>query len=212
MRVIECEQGSDEWFAARLGIVSASRFKDVMTQPRAKKDQEAGKLSETANSYLCELVAEKLLDQTRQISAKALDWGNEYEPIARADYEFDCEEEINPVGFMLHDNGLVGASPDSLVGPRGGLEIKSPENPAIHTKTVLSGVVPPEHMPQIQGCLWIAKREWWDFLSFRNDMPPNLRSFVVRVLRDEDYIRDLSTRVTAFAERVQESYEKMLAL
>jgi len=210
MIILDCSQGLPEWFEAKLGVVSASRFKDVMTQPRAIKDKKSGKLSATAQSYMYELIAEKMLDNHREIHAKALDWGNRNEPKARANYCFDCAEDVTEVGFILHDSRQIGASPDSLVGDKGGLEIKSPENPAIHLKTILRGEIPAEHIPQVQGNMWIAEREWWDFVSFRNDMPPHLRQFCVRVFRDDEYIDDLSGRVMAFAGRVQTEYLSLM--
>jgi hypothetical protein len=207
MQILDCEQGSPEWYEARLGVVTASRFKDVMTNPRSKADKEAGKLSESADTYMCELIAETLTGKMKEISAASLEWGHVEEPKARSDYDFSATETLTPVGFILRDDGLVGASPDSLVGDNGGLEIKSPANPAIHIKTLVREKMPDEHMPQVQGCMWIAEREWWDFMSFRNDMPPGAQSMVVRIYRDESYINELEIKVARFLNLMGERLE-----
>lgn len=206
MNIFDCEQGSPEWAEARLGVVTASRFKDVMTQPRSKADKDAGKLSETAETYLCELLAELLLKEQRQINARALEWGTFEEPKALADYSFTSSEPVTQVGFITRKDGLVGASPDALVGEDGGLEIKCPENPAIHLKTVLRGEIPKEHIAQVQGNMWITGRKWWDFMSFRNDLPSGADSFVIRIERDDKYIVELEKAVDNFVSRLHKTY------
>jgi len=209
MQILDVAQGSQEWHEARLGLVTASRFRDVLTQPRAKKDQEAGKLSEVAMSYLCELVAETLTGEHRSASAAALDWGHENEPLARLEYELTCGVDVTETGIVIHDNGLIGASSDGFIGGDGAIEIKCPYNPAVHLKTVLSGEMPKEHIPQVQGNLWLAERDWCDFISFDPRIPQGskARLFVVRVHRDDDYIKMLSERVLAFAELVESKVE-----
>lgn len=209
MIILDCEQGSPEWDEARRGVPSASRFKDIMTQPQSKKAKEAGVMSDTAQSYMCELLAELLTGDTRHISARALEWGNTEEPKALAEYSFACQEEIQPIGFILRDDRLVGCSPDSLVGTNGGLEIKSPENPAIHIKTLLLNEMPKEHIPQVQGGMWLAEREWWDFVSFRNDLPPGCNICIKRIYRDEDYIRDMASKVNNFISILHEKHHQL---
>jgi hypothetical protein len=209
MHIIDCEQGSDEWFLARMGKPSASRFKDIMTSPQKKADKEAGKLSQTAKSYMNALIAEKLLMSHREIKAKSLDWGKAYEPLAREDYIFDCTDgAVQEVGFVLHNSRKFGASPDSLVGENGGMEIKCPENPGIHITAILEGM-DKDHIPQVQGGIWICERDWWDFVSFRNDMPAHLRTHTQRIYRDEVYIRELSSKVNIFTDILGETFDKL---
>ena len=209
MRIINCEQGSDEWFGFKCGVPSASNFKKILTSPQKKADKDAGKLSQTAKSYMNELIAEKLLMSHREIKARSLDWGKANEPLAREDYIFDCTDgDVVEVGFVLHDNGLYGASPDSLVGSNGGMEIKCPENPGIHVTTMLEGM-DKEHLPQVQGGIWICERDWWDFVSFRPDMPIQHRTHTQRIYRDEVYIRELSQKVRIFADILGETLDKL---
>lgn len=212
MIIVDCEQGTQEWFKARLGIPTASRFKDILTQPRSKKDKDAGVMGDTAETYMCELLAERMLDESRVITAKALEWGNTEEPKALAEYSFNTDADVQQIGFITRDDGLVGCSPDFLVGEDGGGEIKSPENPSVHIKTILRGEIHKDHIPQVQGGLWLCERAWWDFVSFRNDMPPSSAMFVTRVYRDEEYIRDLSMKVNRFIEILQEKHNQLMGL
>lgn len=211
MKFVECEQGSPEWIEARLGIPTASRFKDVMTLPRSKADRDKGALSETAETYMCELVAELCIKKQRIINARALEWGAAEEPKAVADYAFTSPEPVDRVGFILRDDQLVGCSPDALVGDDGGLEIKCPENPAVHIKTLYRREMPKEHVPQVQGNMYITGRQWWDFMSYRADMPPGKDAVIIRVLRDDDYIAQLEARLNDFVSELHHRYLSIIA-
>ncbi|MBU6232555.1 exonuclease, partial [Patescibacteria group bacterium] len=83
-----------------------------------------------------------------------------------------------------------GASPDFLVDDSGGGEIKSPESSEVHLATLLHGL-PPEHIEQIQGGLWVTGRQWWDFVSFHPKFPPEHRLYIQRVPRNDEYIVNL---------------------
>jgi len=203
MIILDVEQGSDEWLEARLGLASASRFKDIMTEPRSKADKESGALSDTAYSYLCELAAECLTGEQAQLSGKALDWGAEHESGACDLYELSCDD-VSHVGIILHDSGKYGASPDGLVGEDGMIEIKCPYNTVNHIKTVVSGEMPKEHIPQVQGNMMINGRKWCDFISYDPRIKGKGRFFVVRVHRDDDYIEKLRAKVENFVTKLDQ--------
>jgi hypothetical protein len=50
IEVFDCEQGTDPWYACRLGIPTASRFKDVLAKGEGK----------TRKRYLLDLAGERL--------------------------------------------------------------------------------------------------------------------------------------------------------
>jgi hypothetical protein len=77
-----------------------------------------------------------------------------------------------------------------LIGVDGGIEIKCPL-PHTHIAYLREGVVPSKYIPQIQGCLWITGREWWDFMSYH----PAMEDLIVRVERDNEYIKKLADQV-----------------
>lgn len=194
------DQRTDAWFAERAGKITASRMHDVMLDrdrepfksgPRKGQPKPPPK---ALTDYAYQLAAERLTGRPRkQIKAAALQWGQDVEPAAVAAYQAETGEIVQLAGFVAHPElSYVGASPDFLVGRDGGGEIKSPESSEVHLETLLTGL-PPEHIEQIQGGLWVTGRQWWDFVSFHPDFPPNLRLYVQRVPRDDDYIERLAT-------------------
>lgn len=186
VQIIDCEQGSDEWFAARLGIPTASRFADILAKGEGKM----------RSRYLHELAAETIRGTVEESYTNAhMERGKSLEDEARRLYAFHKDEEPLQVGFLR--NGRAGASPDSLVRSIGGLEIKTALG-HIQIERLKRGGLPSEHKAQVFGNLMISEREWWDFMSYSPGLPP----LIVRVFRDKPYIESLSAAVDAFNEEL----------
>ena len=187
LEVIECEQGTPEWFAARAGLPTASEFSTILA-----KGKDGG-ASVTRAKYMRQLAGEILTSEAAPegYSNAHMERGKLMEDEAREVYAFMTNEEPIRVGFIK--NGRAGASPDSLLGDIGGLEIKT-AIPAVQIERLQRGTLPSEHVAQVQGCLWITGRQWWDFVSFWPRLPP----LIVRVERDEAYIAKLAEAVAAF--------------
>ncbi len=178
----DLKQGSSEWFACRAGIPTASKFATVMAKGEGK----------TRYEYMRKLAGEILTGEpSEQFSNVHTDRGNEMEDEARETYAFINDADIQRVGFIR--NGNKGASPDSLVGANGGLEIKT-ALPHIQIDRLERDRLPPEHKAQVYGNIWLAEREWWDFVSYW----PRLPVLTVRVHRDEEYIKTLSDEIDRF--------------
>ena len=122
---------------------------------------------------------------------------SEDEAVSFYQLQRDCETE--KVGFITNDAGTIGASPDRLVGAEGLLEIKIPAEHT-HVSYLLKKSVDQAYYPQIQGQLWIAERKWVDILSWHPEMPPAL----IRVVRDEEFIKLLSEAVGKFSLLLEE--------
>ncbi|HGM5043038.1 TPA: lambda exonuclease family protein [Stenotrophomonas maltophilia] len=194
------DQRSDEWFAARAGRITASRMNDVMVErergefksgPRKGQQKPQPK---ALTDYAHQLAAERLtLRPRKQVKAAALAWGQTVEPAAVAAYQAETGVIVTPAEFILHPKyDFIGASPDFLVGDDGGGEIKSPESSEVHLQTLLTGL-PPEHIEQIQGGLWVTGRQWWDFVSFHPDFPESHRIYIQRIARDDEFIERLES-------------------
>ena len=205
----ELIQGSDEWRQARCGMITASRFKDLLTQPRAKRDKEAGNLSKTATTYMLELAGETITGCPKYTpTTPAMKHGNDWEPDARALYATLQGVEVRQVGFVYHPTEpLVGGSPDGLVGDAGGTEIKCPYNTAVHFGYILNGHH--EHEAQNQGNIWINNAEWWDFITYDPRVNPlvPLGIKITRVYRDQAFIDRLQTAVHNFRDRLEGTIE-----
>ena len=199
-------QRSDDWYAARCGKATASRFKDVMA--RLKNGAPAA----DRQKYLTELVVERLTGQpVPAYENAAMRWGTEQEAAARAAYEQRTGVAVEETGFIAHDVLMAGCSPDGLVDWDGLIEIKCPYNSAVHIETLLNGM-PAEHMPQVQGQMWITGREWCDFVSFDPRMPEQLQLYVQRIHADPKAIADLAFGVSAFLKEVGAQVEALRRL
>jgi len=193
------DQNTAEWRDARAGHITASRMCDVLAF--SKRD---GKPLKARQDYIGDIVAELLTGEPReQVRAKPLDWGHDVEQAARAAYEAETGEIVQLVGFMEHPLlPYIGCSPDGLVATNGQQQIKCPNNPAIHIATLRDGM-PEEHIPQVQGELFVTGREWSDFVSFDPRMPIHLRLYRQRIERDDKYIATLTEACASLWEEVQ---------
>lgn len=197
MQVINLEQGTQEWHDARKGVVTGSRFKDVVTPSK-------GDLSKSSKKYMYELVAERMGATVEFFSNEHMERGNELEDDARTAYEFIKDCEVIEVGFCLGDNKIIGVSPDGLIGTDGGLEIKCPKE-TTHISYLDDGGLPLIYKPQVQGSMWVTGRKWWDFMSYHPMLPP----LIVRVFRDEEYISKMDKVITEFSNDMIKLEEKI---
>lgn len=169
-------QGSAEWFSARMGVVTASQI-DALVTPKWKVKTGAG-----PKTYLCEKIAERVMGYSQdQMNGGtfAMDQGKIVETIAAPWYEFTYDVKVDHVGFILSDDGFTGCSPDGIVDGKLGLEIKSPQPPAM-VRYFIDGVVPDDYLPQIQFSMFVTGFAEWEFVAFSRHIPP----LVVRVKRD----------------------------
>lgn len=214
------EQRSADWFQARCGRITASRFadaiamKEVVTQ-RANKKENRQKITElrptdARNTYMREIIAEIMIGASKdQVSSASLNWGKDVEPFAREAYELETGNLVVETGFILHPHhDFIGCSPDGLIGFDGGLEMKCPKDPQVHVKTLLDGM-PSEHVGQVQGCMYVTGRKWWDFVSYDPRQKPESRLYVERILRDEEYIKSLDAGLINFWADVQKAIKQI---
>jgi len=185
------EQGSPEWFAARLGKVTASRVSDVMAKLKT------GGYGASRDDYMAQLICERLTGEVAEsFTNSAMAWGTDTEPMARAHYEMVNSVLVDQVGFIAHpDIEMAGASPDGIVG-NGIIEIKCP-NTSTHIDTLLNKKVPAKYIKQIQFQLRCTGKEWCDFVSFDPRLK-GLEMFTKRVERDEKLISEMDTEVVKF--------------
>lgn len=196
------EQRTDEWFAARLGKVTASRVADVIAKT-------AKGYSASRDNYMAQLVCERLTGKpTEGFSNAAMEWGTAQEPNARAAYSAKTGELVEEVGFIPHH--VIpgsGASPDGFVGD-GLIEIKCP-NTATHLEYVLEGKPPQKYVTQMQWQMAVTGAPWCDFVSYDPRLPEHLQLLIVRITRDVKYIEMLEQEVTKFLQELDEKVNKL---
>lgn len=191
----DIEQGGEAWLECRLGLPTASKFATVMAKGEGK----------TRLEYMRKLAGEILTGEPMDSYTNAhMERGHAMEDEARETYAFIHDADIRRVGFIR--NGNKGASPDSLVGENGGLEIKT-ALAHIQIERLIRNGLPPEHKAQVLGNLWIAEKEWWDFVSHS----PKLPQLRIRVYRDEDYIKNLADEIDRFNDELAALVDRIRA-
>jgi|LGVF01.2.fsa_nt_gb putative phage-type endonuclease len=193
------EQRSPEWFAARLGKVTASRIGDVMAKLKSGGDAAGRK------NYRAQLVVERLTGLPVECFVNgAMSWGTDHEPDARASYEFITGNTVEEIGFVDHPTiPKSGASPDGLIGEDGLIEIKCP-NTATHIDYLLKGKAPAGYLKQMNWQMECTGRKWCDFVSYDPRMPIDLQLFIVRVERDEELTTDIVAAVDSLLVEVEQ--------
>jgi putative phage-type endonuclease len=196
------EQRTDDWFAARLGKVTASRVADVIA--KTKTGYGAGRAN-----YMADLVVERLTGQkASSFSNAAMEWGTQTEPQAKAAYAAKTGILVEDVGFIDHPTvAMSGASPDGFAED-GLIEVKCP-NTATHLEYVLAELPPLKYFTQMQWQMACTGRPWCDFVSYDPRLPERLQLLVVRVPRDDDYIKILEQEVTTFLQELDDKLNKL---
>lgn len=206
MIIIDCEQGSPEWHAARCGVVTASRVADLMAKTKS------GWSASRAN-YAAELIAERLTGAVAEsYCSPAMQWGRDHEAEAARIYAFERGIELSPIGFVLHPTvNRSGCSPDRMAGDDGLIEIKCP-NTATHIDTLLGASIDGKYIKQMQWQMACTGRAWCDFVSFDPRLPVEMQQHVTRVVRDEAFIAEIADAVRDFIAEIDAREAKLREL
>jgi exodeoxyribonuclease (lambda-induced) len=214
MICIECQQGTDEWLAARAGVITASTFADATSKlKRASGDKKPGDPTDTSEKLAIATAIERISGQPYgdTFQTFAMRRGQEQEAFARMRYEARHGVIVEESGLILTDDRLFGCSVDGLIDDHGGFECKTPLDPLKVVNIIKTGDIS-EYMHQIQGCMWITGRKWWDFVMAVPDLEAlnnGNELYVQRVLRDDDFIEQMEQDLWQFAVRVKR-YEELL--
>lgn len=205
MKIIECEQNSPEWMAARCGSLGASSIADMVAKTRTGWGASRFNLA-------ARIVCERLTGSPQEpYSNAAMQWGHDTEPKARKMYEFMRDVEVKQVGLVLHQAiDKSHASPDGLVGNDGILEIKCPTT-ATHIETLLSDDVEGKYVKQMQWQMACTEKGWCDFVSFDPRLPAEMQLFVKRVHRDDAMIFELEKEARIFLSEIDETIATLSA-
>ena len=202
-------QGTDDWAEARRGILTASAMKLIVSPSFKPSDNEKGR------SHVYEIAAQRVNKYVEPtFSTYKMDRGHLDEVDARINYSANYAP-VQQCGLVTRNFGnfLIGISPDGLVGEDGGIECKSRDQKfqmQTFVENVATKTIPAEFMIQVQTCLLVTNRKWWDFLSYSAGMP----MAVVRVLPDARIQAAIIEASTAFEARVQsvlDKYDSILA-
>lgn len=192
---LDCEQGSEEWLAARLGIPTATGFENIVTA--------TGKKSASYIKYMAELIEESILGGGDTFKSDFMERGNQLEPQARAAYEFLTGNDVIQVGGVyLNEDREVMVSPDGLIPSlKKGLEIKCPKM-STHIRYLLEGGVPAEYVIQVQANLWVTGYETWDFVSYSPEYQKQTL-YLFTAARDEKLMKAFDEHIPQFVKTLK---------
>jgi len=209
MRIIDCEQGSQEWLNHKLGVVSGTRTEGAFkgSEPLINK-----------------LIAERMATYTEsQATSKDMDRGNALEPLARKEYEKITGLKVEQVGFILHpDRDDIGISPDGIIsGAKKAVEFKCPKS-ATHIEYMRSTTAPKKYLFQLASYfLNIPTLKTIDFVSYDelNEVKPiHILTLSLDDILSKEYLKgktigsmnNLESKIFSFADKVANEYERLI--
>ena len=203
----ELEQGSEEWHAARCGLLTASEMKLIITPTLkiASNDKE--------RAHLYELLAQRVTKyvEPSYISDSMLrGMDDEIEAVLQYGKTY---AKVKHVGFITNDKWgfTIGYSPDGVVGEDGQIECKS-RSQKYQIQTLCDYVsidgIDPDFMIQVQTGLLVSERKWCDLVSYCG----GLYMATVRVMPDEKIQAAIIAAATAFEQRLAEKMAKFEAV
>jgi len=189
-------------------------YKSVPTSTtiqKALRGDRIGEWSETAKNYAFRLACERIAGQplAEQIETFAMRRGKELEEACRQAHEVHLNDLSDLAGFCMTDDRKFGCSADALVGEDGGGEYKCFYDPTM-VRPILIDNDWGNIMDQVQGCLWITGRKWWDMCLYIPALVTVDRHFTCqRVARDDNYIERMETDLVEFDQLVTETEAKL---
>lgn len=187
-------------------MITASRFGDAL----AGKDTARHKL--LVREIVHAFVGVPDFDSDQEDKLNRNPWfrhGTIWEDEAIGEYEFIRNVNVERTGLIIHpEYKFIGCSPDGLVGTDGGTEVKSRKSKDAFDKSVAAGVES-VYLPQIQGCMWVTGRKWWDYISYYKSIVTRETDIHIhRVMRDDIYIQLLEEACLETWDEVQTALEK----
>jgi hypothetical protein len=196
------QQGTPEWFAARMGMATASAWKKAMTG--------AKEWSDTAMGYAMQIAAERIGGVDDDVQTAAMARGSALEGEALDLYEEETFVVVQRGTFHVHDSLPLACSPDAeILGDRYGIVEVKCMKVSKHAAVWHAGECPDEHMVQVQFNLWLTGADYCDFVSYHDGVPKHLQLCVVRVERSEEMILSIESRAKRFLQLVDSISAKL---
>lgn len=207
--IIDCQQRTEMWYAARAGRLTGSRAADMLA--KIKSGEAAGR-RDLRTQLVCERITGK--PQEDDYISKEMQRGIDLEPAALGEYEARSGFIVECTGFLSCNDIMAGCSLDGHVATFKRLvSFKCPKS-ATHINYLKRRRLPPSYVPQATHEMWITNAEYYDFVSFDDRMPAGLEYFCVTVERGElaKEIADYELEVKRFLAEVDAEVEALSIL
>lgn len=196
------EQNSLAWLTAKAGVVTASEFGEFLD---SDFDLRKGVMPRT---YIARKLAEKWIGGPLPgFSTLDTEFGQIFESECLPWYEFTYGEKVERVAFITSDDGRIGCSPDGILGPDLGLEVKCPRFET-QVKYLLDGALPKEYAPQVHGSLYVTGFSRWRFVSYSRRLPPLL----LTIERDEEIQAKISAALKSILASLDSAYKRLVEI
>jgi putative phage-type endonuclease len=206
MNIIDVEQGSDAWFAARAGKLTASRVKALVAKTKS------GYSSSRAN-MITQLALERMTGVVEPTySNEAMKRGTILESQARDYYSFERDVSVTEVGMVIHpepEYSFITCSPDGLLDDDGLIEIKCPFSMAKMVGYLEKDAHAKEYRVQLQMQLLVTGRQYVDAVGYDPRFPDGLKMAVCRVEADKEYQEELLSEMLSANTEINELIEKL---
>ena len=207
MNIIDVEQGSDAWFAARAGKLTASRVKALVAKTKS------GYSTSRAN-MITQLALERMTGHVEQntYTSPAMQRGTDLESEARDYYAFDRDVFVSEVGMVIHpepEYDFITCSPDGLIDDDGLVEIKCPASMAKMVSYLEKDAHAKEYRVQLQMQLLVTGRQYVDAVGYDPRFPDGLKMAVCRVEADKEYQEELLSEMLKANTEINQLIEKL---
>jgi putative phage-type endonuclease len=205
--VVDVEQKSEAWYAARIGRLTGSVAVDIT---RTIKSGEAA----SRRNLRVRLALERITgrSQESEFMSQAMEHGEEFEPKALAMYEANSGEILERIGFLSCEGLMAGCSLDAFVAGRQGIvEVKCPKS-ATHLEYLRTRKIPNDYYWQCVHNLWVSGARWCDFISYDESFPEELQYLCVRLERDEKVIAEYAELASRFLAEVTVEVNEIQAM
>ena len=198
MIIVNCKQNTPEWDQEKLGKPSASNCSKIITS--------TGSVSKSRNGYLYELAGELITGKRSEGYTNAnMEEGHTREEEGRSYFEMVKGVKIEQVGVIYKNKDKKFlCSPDGTINKTEGFEQKNPL-PKTQVKYLIDNKLPTDYFGQVQFSLYVTGFKIWNFLSHVPGMPPLL----IRVERDEGFIRVLEIELNVFCAELRNIVDKI---
>ena len=192
------EQRSEAWHDVRLGRITGTKFKNLMSKESTASYQD----------MLTDIACEIITGRAEETYVNAvMENGIETEPEARKEYESIFDIEVKQVGFVTPNEGhkyheWIGISPDGLLED-GILEIKCPLM-RTHLEYIYANKLPSEYRYQVQGQLFVTGLAFCDFMSYVEGMKP----YIIRVYPDVQLFTEFEQRLDSAIELIKDRIQR----
>lgn len=193
----DIEQGSPEWFAARMGRITGSSAKELLVNGKGADGLGVG-----AWGLIYQMAGEIVTGHIPPtFDTYWTERGKELEDLAIQEYMDRTFNQANKIGFIEWGE-YAGCSPDFMVDERRGGEVKCLSGKE-HFRYCHTRKIEKEYYAQVQWCLFVTGFEVWDYVHYCPGAQ-NWELVIDEIRPDEEMHSVFSEQIEVISRHVEE--------